>query len=590
MNPMFVYKWYTKKGYYKGDLEVLSDFSLSTQINTAGSAINITVSSSLSNENVNKIESYLVDQSGNFIVTENGEKIIVESDISFDDITLFTYLVDENNNYIVTETGEKIIVDLEYTSSKMVGLGDYITVWRFDEYNPDGIQVFEGLVSKWENNFATNTTSINVMSFGVKADHHLVEILPNAAIVSVTKRDGELAIYSSEGAPTNVSAVVQEFIVTSPSSLYNIELWFSKVTSGKATPDATAQVSIYQGTMTGANTLLTSTTVIIPEQSMKKSVISFSSAVNLLTATTYSIVITNIKQSSFNIGIDNTNSYAKDVRTYTNSGGWSATTAYDLTFSVITSTGSVDNNFLSVDPSDIFRDLLDLYQTTGERMSYDNTSVVSSGTVVSYNFSFTKYIEALAKCAELSPSNWWWWVDPADTKAYLQPLSGTADHIFVNGRHLSDITIGYSLENLVNIAYLSGAETAGVNLVRSYSDVYSIDRYGSWLETKSDNRVSLTDTADILNESTVNQWKEPKFQSKITVPSTTYDIYSIKAGQTVGFKNFNELIDYLVMQIVGIEYHIDSVTLTLSMLPPDISKRIEDIKRNLDKEQTKNNE
>ena len=597
MNPMFVYKWYTKKGYYKGDLEVLSDFSLSTQINTAGSAISIKVRSSLAEETITSIQEFLIDESANRIITENNEKIIVESRVSFEDLANYTYLVDENGNFIVDENGNKILTDIEYTSSKMVGLGDIVRVWRFDEYNVDGIQVFEGLVSQWENSFNSNTTDVNVMSLGAKTDHHLVEILPNTAIVSNEKVDDSVTIYSSDPMslrwltpPNDITAIAQLFTVTSNASLYSVDLWFEKVSAGSPTPDGTAEVAIYRNSIVGTPTLLASSPVNIQDRAMGKLSVSFSSEVRLVTGTTYSLVVSNTGSGSYNIGIDSTRTYAQNAYTYSNSAGWSSPETYGLTLNIYTSTGSVDNSFLSVDPSDIYRSLLDLYSNTGEKITYDSDSVKTTGTKVSYKFRFTKYLEAISKCSELSPSNWWWWIDPSNTKAYLKPMAGSAHHTFIYSRHLTDIKIGYSLEKLINISYLSGAEVSGTNLLRSYSDPHSLDKYGSWLNTKSDNRVTLEDTADILNKSNVDQWKEPKFKSEISIASSVYDIYSIKVGQMIGFRSFNELIDNLIMQVVAIEYYKDSASISLSMLPPDISKRVEDIRRNLEKEQTANNE
>lgn len=218
------------------------------------------------------------------------------------------------------------------------------------------------------------------------------------------------------------------------------------------------------------------------------------------------------------------------------------------------------------------------------------SSVSTTNTVVSYMFKFNKYLEALNKTAELAPANWWWFIDPATDTYYFRPLATTTDHTFVLGKHLNNIVIDYSLEEVTNVSYLSGGDTGGgTNLLEYYSDAESISQYGTWLRTRSDNRVTSTATANILNESFVNQYKDPRFKTTVSIPATVYDLNTIHIGQVVGFRNFNSLIDSLQLQIMQKKYTGDSLELTLAILPPNITKRVEDIKRNLEKQQTENN-
>lgn len=60
-----------------------------------------------------------------------------------------------------------------------------------------------------------------------------------------------------------------------------------------------------------------------------------------------------------------------------------------------------------------------------------------------------------------------------------------------------------------------------------------------------------------------------------------YDIESINIGDVVGFRNFDNYVDGLTMQIVGRSYTPDAVTLQLESMPLSVNKRLEDLRRNL---------
>ena len=65
-----------------------------------------------------------------------------------------------------------------------------------------------------------------------------------------------------------------------------------------------------------------------------------------------------------------------------------------------------------------------------------------------------------------------------------------------------------------------------------------------------------------------------------------YDIESIKLGQMIGFRNFGNYIDSLQLQVVGKSYTPEAVELQLGTLLPQITKRVSDIKRNLEAQES----
>lgn len=116
---------------------------------------------------------------------------------------------------------------------------------------------------------------------------------------------------------------------------------------------------------------------------------------------------------------------------------------------------------------------------------------------------------------------------------------------------------------------------------KRYRNTTSIDDYRRGLLKIQDNRVTDPESADIIAETEINRNKDPRFTSSITISSATYDTKSIKLGDLVGFRNFGNFVDTLEMQIVRIDYSPHQVVLQLDTLLPSVPKRLEDIKRNL---------
>ena len=121
----------------------------------------------------------------------------------------------------------------------------------------------------------------------------------------------------------------------------------------------------------------------------------------------------------------------------------------------------------------------------------------------------------------------------------------------------------------------------------------SISSYRRGLARIQDNRVTVDESAELLMDSQLDRNAQPRYRSKITISGSTYDIRSIKLGDLVGFRNFNNFIDDpddpVWMQVVRIDYSGDSVTLQLDTLLPSVPKRIEDIKRNLAQSEVEEN-
>lgn len=254
---------------------------------------------------------------------------------------------------------------------------------------------------------------------------------------------------------------------------------------------------------------------------------------------------------------------------------------------VIESGGSTDVSYFSQDPSDILRSIIDIANSSGAEASYDNVTVSDTNTVASYDFKLSKILDGVNKTLELAPSDWYWYYDPASNLIWWKPKPATPDHIFTLGVHIKNLDVENHIENLVNKVYFKGGRTSAdgvtpeVYLYKTYQDTTSINTYGLFSEIITDDRVTRDDTADILGQGRIDRLKDPQNRSTLEISSSVYPIEDIRPGESIGFSNFGNYVDDLVLQVVGKDYAPDAVRLQLDSLLPDTNKRIEDIKRNL---------
>lgn len=244
--------------------------------------------------------------------------------------------------------------------------------------------------------------------------------------------------------------------------------------------------------------------------------------------------------------------------------------------------GTTTITYNSFDPSNIFKDVLDKFTADGGIVDYDANSVDTSGTTVSYTFRTNTVQEAIDKCLELAPTDWYWYLDMATNTMFFRQKPETADHTFVLGKHIKSLQLEKTIVDLVNDVYFVGGDTGGgTNLLKHYTDSTSNSAYGKGLNVYSDNRVTTSSAADILGQSLIARGKDPQYRSQVDILSEVYDIEDIDVGDIIQFRGFNNFVDSVMLQIVGLTYNPDYVTLQLDSLLPSVSKRVEDIKRNL---------
>lgn len=256
---------------------------------------------------------------------------------------------------------------------------------------------------------------------------------------------------------------------------------------------------------------------------------------------------------------------------------------------ILNDAGTTTVVYNSQDPSNILKDILDKFTADGGTVDYTASSVDTTGTTVSYTFRTNTVLEAVKKCLELAPTDWYWYVDMGTNTIFFQEKPTTAHHTFVLGKHIKSLDLERTMEDLVNHVYFIGGETAGSNLYKEYDNTASITSYGEGLSRYSDNRVTTEASAKIISDSLIARGKDPQYRSQVTILDSVYDIENINVGDTVQFRGFNNFVDDLLLQIVGLRYEPDLVTLQLDSLLPSVPKRLEDIKRNLVLQESENN-
>lgn len=277
--------------------------------------------------------------------------------------------------------------------------------------------------------------------------------------------------------------------------------------------------------------------------------------------------------------------------------------------------GNTTLTYNSYDPTDILKDVLDKFTAAGGTPDYDGSSTQDTSTTVSYEFNTYTVKEALDKVVGLSPAGWYYYVG-ADNIVHFKGKSATADHQLVLGKDIMIIVPEKSVENMTNRVYFTGGDVSGAPLYKKYSRASSISEYGLYAKKVVDTRVTDETTMDIMADSLLDGFDTPETRTTLVVRDNNpddgrgYDIESIKPGDTVqvlGYTDLNTNLwdlavwdsdkwDYnltqvtsTVQQIVKVHYEPNKVTLEISSRLPNISHRVEDIKRNFDQYVTSEN-
>lgn len=556
-----VYKIYRDSTYLGTLPYVISEFNYSQDINTGSAETTIEVVQGLDTAHEDVLD--IQTESGETLTTELGEVITTER--SFEDI------------------GNK-------DSGRLIASGNDVEIFEYSDDDPNGVLVFSGYISGWSNKVGEeDRTTITVLSHGKDLDDYVYGNSAFSLQTSQTSTNwffdfapGGYAPYEWNVGGKCITVVAQSFTGYSY-SLSKISLSLARGTTGSVPASVNVTLQLYSGALYGGtviDTITASLSTAYPTFTYTDFVLT--TPITLNSATTYHWRLTANNYAS--VQMSSANPYASgSADIYVDTIGWGGAIGYDVAFKLYTGTILVDAEFTSTDPSTMITNAL----TYGGRVTEGDVDL--TGLSLTYTFRLATVLEIINKCLELAPSGWYWTVDPATQQLTFKETAASPTHYFTLHKHLESIEIHSTIENIKNVVYFSGGPTAGVNLLKLYTDTASLAINKRGLKRLSDNRVTVAATAQTLSENLMEEYSDEEFSSEITILGETYDIDSIHLGDTVGFRSFGSFIDNLVLQVRSITRGTDYVRLVIGKLPLKSSTYVDELKRSLENEQTLSN-
>jgi hypothetical protein len=272
----------------------------------------------------------------------------------------------------------------------------------------------------------------------------------------------------------------------------------------------------------------------------------------------------------------------------------------------IDTNGNTAKVYSGEDPKNIISDILTLYNGNPSYGKVIAGSMDATGFVRDYTFNNTSNQQAIDKTRELCPSGWWWYVDE-QKKLNLHAKSSIAKHTFIVGRHITKMDGFKTMRDLKNaVRFIGGVASGESQFYKVYDKNTTVPNlsylsssessYGRREYVMVDTRVIDEDTADAMATAYLETYYEPAIRATIDILDNNgdnqnigYDIESIKPGDTcriidpkfqAGSQSY-ALNKVMIIQTV--QYDFDKVTLELSVRPPWVAKRIQDIYRDLNK-------
>jgi hypothetical protein len=247
-----------------------------------------------------------------------------------------------------------------------------------------------------------------------------------------------------------------------------------------------------------------------------------------------------------------------------------------------------------------------------------NGGYVNTGTSVSYTYKVNTILEGINILKDLSPENWYWYIDQGRNELFFKEKSEEPEHIFSLEKDLIDAKFEKRTEDIVNTVYFTGgAVSPGVNYYKKYVDANSISLYGVKSIKYSDTNVITDATADIIGNNIISSRSQPELRVTLEILDSNnnqgvgYDIESLQVGDVIAVRNITQQVglsswdiarwdeaywDYniynlssLRMQIEKIQYNEDTATVMASNIPVDINKRVDQLNKAIQAQQTLNN-
>jgi hypothetical protein len=555
----YIYKSYENNGNYLGNLpSVESEFAFNQDINTVGAQISIKLAESIDTSRL-PVPS---------IQTELGADLETES-----------------STPLTIETTPPI-ASLGNGSSALVKNGNRIIVWEYSYYYPAGRIVFRGQIERWEAELANDMSGINIVAYsdGSDLDNYIVRGAPFTYVADQAQT--AVSNYTTMNTNGGKGASFTKF-----GQSFTVGAGVTNIAAIGVMLQGNADVTLTLSTDSGQSIILGSSTYSgLNVASQAEQLIGFD---NPIVVTPGSVLFFSIEVGSGQsmlVYYQNTNVYAGGDM-YTNNyggaggGGYYANTTQDLYFRTFSGSGSTIGTFTNQDPgSGMLVPIMNDYIARGGLLQ---ASIAGAGYTLTYTFNTNTIYEAIQAVLSLSPSTYYFYVDLGANRLYFLDSLDYPDITLIKGRHVMDnLNFIATIENVKNRVLFSGGATAGVNLYRQYNDATSNTLYGTRLDRKSDNRVTVPGTADAIGLSEIAELKDEKYMTTVGVLAVSMDVAILKPGRIVTLRGWGTFADSLRAQIVRVEYATEIVTLTLGILPTRLNNEFEKVTRDLIAQQT----
>ncbi len=456
-----------------------------------------------------------------------------------------------------------------------------------EEGYPLGRTIFRGYVPRWELPLDGTSISSEVRSYSQDLNNIILETEDTPYIDNSTLNGGSYGI--AGGGPTDYFYLAQTFSmaaqkVVSKVRLYPYAGWYS---------DVDFTVTIVGGTPTSPTTTFGSGSGTVNRNTPVPYLdVTFDSPITLPIATYHFVFDTPESKTGGNptypLNFYTSTAYGSGSVYYnTNDTGLVNDTGNDIAFILYEAGVDTTVPFLSKDPSQILRSIVDFAQSRGAAINYTADSIEVTETLVSYTFQTNTIKEAIEKVLELCPANWYYFYDFGTDTIYLREASTTPDRWLRKGQSVVSGKIVKTIEKVINDVLFSGGGVPAL-FKRTRETPQSGTRRG--LAKKSDNRVTSSTTAVILSQSDIDQFRDALYAGEVTITEDgTFYLEDVEVGEMVGFIGFGTLVDGIVVQSVSKEYNPDKMPLSLTYNVPRVNKRVEDIKRNLEVLENVNN-
>lgn len=540
---------------------VTSEFSYSQSINSSGSQLNIIVGESP--DTARYAVQALTDEGGNEITTEDGETITTERE---DDL--------------VGSGSDDALIQND----------NLVKVYEVSENHPNGLLVFSGYISMWRALFGgADSVEITVLSDGQDLNQWVIPGGDAYSIdISQTVQDSYLIVNSGSSYGGG-----QTF--TPSAGVENIAAIMVRIQSVNAAVPQTITVKLWEQIVNVQNptNLLATSSQVFQNGAETNVIFYFPTPVTVDPSNQYFFdVTTSDNVNGFNIMLTDTDTIPGSNSYFyvgTPPSGWYLAAAdAELYFKTYEFDDSIERLYVNRDPSYILNDIFEEYGgAVTPNEVFPNTGI----TVPEYTFKLNTVLEGLRAVGGMSPSDWYWFVDPTDNTLYFQQASAEPDIVLIKGRHINYLSIEGTKETVVTKAYFSGGDDGtGDNVFVVVTDTSTDNRLG--IVRLSDNNVNGTDgnaTATILAQNYIDRNNVEIYRTSVTVDDSTMDTNLFKIGMMIGFTGCGTFVDRLMLQVVGIEKRPDNVTLQLGSLQPRASQIVDSIQYSITSVQTSNN-